>query len=229
MPASYQLSNLAYLKLYLHAAKFPHAPANGVLLGSLTSPDQVLISDAIPLLHEWTSLSPMMEIGLDLARGHAEGSGLTLVGYYQASEQSDNDTSLYPVGERVANIVREGFSDAIALVIDAKKIGEPGDPALVVRIVPHSDPARMPTDVPPFLQPFLPTTSDPKVWRPTPPVARDSSPARLVDPSSPARALASVRDDSLHQQLYDFDEHLEDVKLDWLRNRDVETYLQNKS
>jgi len=140
---------------------------------------------------------------LDLARGHAEASNLTLVGYYQASERLD-DISLYPVGERVATMIRENFPNAVALVLDARKIGA-DDPALV---------------------PYLPTNADPKAWRPAPPVARDSSPVHLVDPSSPTRALASVRDDSLHQKFSDFDDHLENVRLDWLRNRDVETYLQ---
>jgi hypothetical protein len=62
---SYKLSNQAYLKIILHAAKHPHRPVNGVLLGNM-SDSGVLIDDSIPLLHHWTSLSPMMEIGLDL-------------------------------------------------------------------------------------------------------------------------------------------------------------------
>jgi guanine deaminase len=64
---SYSLSENAYLKIFFHAAKHPHLPVNGVLLGRRTS-DVVVIEDVIPLLHHWTSLSPMMEIGLDLVR-----------------------------------------------------------------------------------------------------------------------------------------------------------------
>jgi hypothetical protein len=64
---SYSLSENAYLKIFFHAAKHPHLPVNGVLLGSRTS-DTVVIEDVIPLLYHWTSLSPMMEIGLDLVR-----------------------------------------------------------------------------------------------------------------------------------------------------------------
>jgi hypothetical protein len=63
---SYTLSHQAYLKIFFHAAKYPHKPVNGVLVGKLTSSGTVSIDDAIPLLHHWTSLSPMMEIGLDL-------------------------------------------------------------------------------------------------------------------------------------------------------------------
>ena len=38
------------------------------------------------------------------------------MGYYQASERLD-DTSLVPVGERVAGKVKAGFKDAIAFVV----------------------------------------------------------------------------------------------------------------
>ena len=55
----------AYAKLALHAAKYPHRQVNGVLLGKELS-GTVQIEDAVPLLHHWTSLSPSMEIGLDL-------------------------------------------------------------------------------------------------------------------------------------------------------------------
>ena len=68
-PASYTIASEAYYKIFFHAAKHPHTPVNGVLLGSLdNSREEVTISDAVPLLHHWTSLSPMMEIGLDLVR-----------------------------------------------------------------------------------------------------------------------------------------------------------------
>ena len=57
----------AYYKLFFHVAKHPHKSVNGVLLGTQDYPGSAVeITDAIPLLHHWTSLSPMMEIGLDL-------------------------------------------------------------------------------------------------------------------------------------------------------------------
>ena len=62
---SYTFSDDAYLKLFFHCAKYPHRAVNGVLLGTEAG-DEVQITDAVPLLHHWTHLSPMMEIGLDL-------------------------------------------------------------------------------------------------------------------------------------------------------------------
>jgi hypothetical protein len=63
---TYSIAHDAYLKVIFHAAKHPHLPVNGVLLGKHSSSNAVVIEDAIPLLHHWTSLSPMMEISLDL-------------------------------------------------------------------------------------------------------------------------------------------------------------------
>jgi hypothetical protein len=67
---SFQLADLAYTKLILHALKYPHQTVNGVLLGahSQSVGQTVDIVDAVPLQHHWTNLSPMMEVGLGLVR-----------------------------------------------------------------------------------------------------------------------------------------------------------------
>jgi len=130
MSSSYILAHLAYLKIVFHAAQHPHKPVNGVLLGRKAASSAVEIVDTIPLLHLWTSLSPSMEIGLDLAYGHAETRGLSVVGYYQATERLD-DAALAPVGERVASRIKEKFPDALALVLDGEALGS-GAIALLV-------------------------------------------------------------------------------------------------
>ena len=71
--ASYVILDAAYYKLFFHSAKHPHKPVNGVFLGNVESTSSkrvVTIVDTVPLLHHWTSLSPMMEIGLDLVGFH---------------------------------------------------------------------------------------------------------------------------------------------------------------
>ncbi len=130
--ASYVISSRAYFKIFFHAAKHPHQPVNGVLVGKEEA-GIVTIVDIIPLLHHWTSLSPMMEIGLDLVRlpislsynrltlslkagRTAESMHMSLVGYYQASERID-DTALAPVGQKIASKVKEGFGAAVAFVV----------------------------------------------------------------------------------------------------------------
>ena len=71
MSPAYIIGPEAYYKIFFHATKHPHKSVNGVLLGTQDSQHPgraVEIADSVPLLHHWTSLSPMMEIGLDLVR-----------------------------------------------------------------------------------------------------------------------------------------------------------------
>ncbi|TDL23412.1 UPF0172-domain-containing protein [Rickenella mellea] len=190
---SYTIYHQAYVKLALHAAKYPHSRVNGVLLGKSTMSDAVDVIDAVPLLHHWTSLSPSMEIGLDLARNHAQTLGLSVVGYYQASERVD-DTTLVPVGERVAEAVRKSFPQTVAFVVDGVKLAA-GEPALI---------------------PYLPSGTS---WRPAPLSAfSPSSNFKLQSTATPTRTLDLIRNSNLHYKLGDFDDHLEDVSIDWLKN-----------
>lgn len=48
---------------------------------------------------------------------------------------------------------------------------------------------------------------------------------RLEEPErSPVAALNAIREQGLHHQFGDFDDHLEDVTIDWLKNAGV-SYL----
>lgn len=87
------LSHQAYVGILLHAAKHAHQPVNGVLLGSAWQ-DEISVQRTIPLLHHWTSLSPMMEIGLDLV------SKLQAFAYHsnqRVNEQHPNRLSHMPL------------------------------------------------------------------------------------------------------------------------------------
>jgi len=207
---SYLISPEAYYKIFFHAAKHPHQPVNGVLLGTQDSvvgtnasgKGNITIADAVPLLHHWTSLSPMMEIGLDLATQHAESLGMQVVGYYQACERLD-DTALAPVGEKVAGRVKAAFGDAVAFVIDNQKLGT-SEGALVPYLAssPTSHWRPLPSD----------SNSDPQPFSP-------GSKFQFLDPDTPTEAVKLVQDRNLHFAFGDFDDHLEDVTIDWLRNR----------
>ncbi|KAF8716018.1 hypothetical protein AX14_012501 [Amanita brunnescens Koide BX004] len=192
--STYTVSNRAYIKIFFHAAKHPQRSVNGVLLGKAEA-GGVIIEDAVPLLHHWTSLSPMMEIGLDLAEQYADSQGLKLVGYYQACERLD-DAALAPVGEKVAEQIKAGFDKAIAFVIDGALLGT-SKPALI------------------------PYVSSGASWRPHPETSTAftlNSLFKLASADIPSRAAQWVQTDHLHQAFGDFDDHLEDVTIDWLRN-----------
>ncbi|KAG8746458.1 hypothetical protein FRC10_004897 [Ceratobasidium sp. 414] len=187
----FTISHKAYTKVIVHAAKYPHAPVNGVLIGRPTPSDggSVVVEDAIPLLHQWTSLSPMMEIGLDLARTHAESMGMNLLGYYQATQRLDDEEGLSAVGQRIASNLKDKFKNAFALVIDSASIASTTTPPLI-----------------------LYTSSSGQSWSRT-----TLSTFALAESDSPARALAIIRKDSPFANFGDFDDHLQDVTVDWLR------------
>jgi len=209
MPPSYTLSHLAYLKLVLHAAKYPHATVNGVLLtSSAPSSKTVLISDAVPLLHHWTTLSPMMEIGLDLAGTHADDNNARLVGYYEASDRT-SDTSLSSTGERVYAKLTTSNPDAVALMFNAESFAT-GQAGLVPFLATPTLHAVL--QPPPF--PLLVETEES-------PDSKSSTKAPLFlleSTGSPSKASDAIRKRHLHREFGDFDDHLEDVTIDWLRN-----------
>ncbi|KAF8258506.1 hypothetical protein EI94DRAFT_1754520 [Lactarius quietus] len=131
---NFQLSDLVYTKIIFHALKHPHQTVNGVLLGghSQSVGRTVDIVDAVPLQHHWTNLSPMMEVGLGMVTNYARTRQLQIVGYYQAPERLD-DTTLSPVGERVACKIKESFETPVALVINGSKLDDANGGALVLR------------------------------------------------------------------------------------------------
>jgi hypothetical protein len=51
------------------------------------------------------------------ARSHAESTGMTLLGYYQATQSLDDEEGLSSVGQRITTNLRDKFKDAFALVV----------------------------------------------------------------------------------------------------------------
>lgn len=67
-PTMATIAPLAYLKVVLHAAKYPAQTVIGLLVGTVdASSNSSTVTDTIPLLHQWTDLSPMAEAALQLA------------------------------------------------------------------------------------------------------------------------------------------------------------------
>ncbi|KAK4332360.1 Uncharacterized protein family UPF0172 [Rhodotorula toruloides] len=193
MMAGYSIAPLAYLKLVLHAAKFPSSTCVGLLIGSVAE-SSCTITDAIPLLHHWTDLSPMAEAGLGLAELYAKQQQLVFLGLYVANERLGDQA--VPNGvQKMAEAIRRDRPEAIVLVVDNEKLAS-NEPALI---------------------PYLPPKSPSAAWQPT---TLSSARISLADPSAPTKALEQVRQ-GRHKLLGDFDEHLEDVRVDWLRNAAV--------
>ena len=67
-------SNQAYIKPLLHAANYPSCTVIGLLLADA----EANVVDCLPLLHHWTDLSPMLEIGLSMVRCLAQYNMVSL-------------------------------------------------------------------------------------------------------------------------------------------------------
>ena len=114
----------------LHAAKHPHCPVNGLLLGHGSAADTLHVSDAAPLFHNHT-LSPMLEAATMLVEQHCagEGGGLQIVGYYHANERAD-DRELSQLVRQVHAKINENFSGAVLLIVDNEALADPDSVAL---------------------------------------------------------------------------------------------------
>ncbi|EGG08555.1 uncharacterized protein MELLADRAFT_116008 [Melampsora larici-populina 98AG31] len=178
---AYSLLPKSAIKAILHASKYPHSTVIGLLLGSIEN-ESVSISDAIPLVHHWSDLSPMLEAGLAIADGHARSSNLMIVGTYVARARLD-DRALDWVSQQLNSLLE--FKHPIALVIDNTKLRKAENPFI----------------------PFLMTDSQGS-WSNATPNQFNYTPSKTLTSCQPT-------------DLADFDDHLEDIGLDWLVNPSV--------
>lgn len=111
---TYTLTPLAYALPLLHAARHTSSTVLGLLLGSVAA-NEVVIDDAIPLLHNYTFLSPMAEVGLSLAQEEAKRQGSKVVGVYVVHEMEVS--GLGRAGERILDGLKKGFEGAIGLMV----------------------------------------------------------------------------------------------------------------
>lgn len=87
------VNSLAYCKMVLHLAKYPHLACNGILLAKKSRGNNsvVEIVDCVPLFHSSLTLAPPFEIAMNHIDAYAQLKGLEIVGEYHATENlSDN-------------------------------------------------------------------------------------------------------------------------------------------
>ncbi|KAF9173996.1 hypothetical protein BGX21_004326 [Mortierella sp. AD011] len=187
-----KFAHKSYLKPLLHAAKYPTAAVNGVFLAS-TSSDTVV--DAVPLFHFWNMLTPMLEVAFTQVDLHCKANGLRIIGYYEANERVD-DVALSPVGQRIASQILQTVPEAFAVVINNESISTENVA-------------------------FLPYQFKEGQWRVSKGAFTEKNTAfGLENDSSPVQTVKAIRDD-LYNKLADFDNHLENVKEDWLTNKEI--------
>ncbi|GBC06960.1 hypothetical protein RclHR1_07170001 [Rhizophagus clarus] len=199
----YIINKEAYLKIILHACKYPSSTVNGVLLAQELDndkSDKIIIADSVPLFHHWNTLTPMLEVGLQQIDIYAERNKFKIVGYYHANERVD-DNKLPPFGQKIASKILENFNNnAISLLVQNSKLS-PEEPEIAI----------------------VPYIFKENQWRPHNKAfskvvdSTQSSTFALDNNELPNLVSSSIRKKHF-EYLYDLDEHLENIELDWLSN-----------
>lgn len=179
MPATYDVSDAAYSKILMHAAKFPSRPVCGVLLGNDTD-GKVQILDSLPLFHNYP-LAPALEASMMIVEQYTKESKTRIVGCYWANEL-EGDTSIHRTAKKLGEQIGRECKNACIVVLDNRRIGEGVKDALKVYIADRSRGAG----------------------------------AAVTSVTGPA-AMRNKKLLSVAQAIVDFDDHLANKKLDFLR------------
>ncbi|XP_034173648.1 ER membrane protein complex subunit 8/9 [Osmia lignaria lignaria] len=189
--ADISFSSRAYCKIILHAAKYPHCAINGLLLAKQNNKTdgksgELRIEDAIPLFHICLHVSPMAEIALTMVDQYAGSKGLILAGYYFANENI-NDLSTDKPAHKIADKIAENNGNALLVAVDNKE----------VTLSMNSNPLRVSQYI------------DGK-WK-----LKDITDVYYDKGVMYTDALYSLLKAEHYKNLIDFDNHLDDISLNW--------------
>ncbi|KAF9126852.1 hypothetical protein BGW39_006303 [Mortierella sp. 14UC] len=186
-----KFSHKAYLKPLAHATKYPTGSVNGVFLADSSSN----VVDAVPLFHFWSTLTPMLEVAMTQVDLHCKANGLRIIGYYEAKERLE-DEALSLVGQKIASQIHHTNPEGFAVVIKNRSI--------------NSDNVA-----------FLPYQFKEGQWRVSKDAFSEKNAAFSLENNSSPTVVAKALRDGLSSKIADFDNHLEDIKEDWLTNKAI--------
>ena len=145
----YSVSRRAYSLILLHAAKYPAAAVNGLLIGRRAANNVVEVIDAFPLFHTHT-LTPMLEAACMLVEEHCrlkaeedgDGGGggggdggddglppppspdvLCIVGFYHANARLE-DKALPLVVQQIGAQIQSNFAEGCVFLLDNEALGD---------------------------------------------------------------------------------------------------------
>jgi hypothetical protein len=119
---TYNLSSLAYSLPLLHAAAHPSSTVQGVFLANPSAAGTAStgagrrpleITEAVPVLHAETTLTPMLEAALEHVEVYAGKKGLVVVGMYEVSE----GVSLSRAGKAFLGGIKKSWAESFALTV----------------------------------------------------------------------------------------------------------------
>jgi len=211
-PADIIISPKCLTKMLLHCFKYPHATVNGVMIG-LKKKDKNGVSymellDCVPLFHLGHGLTPMLEMALLQISSHYKNKpSLEIAGYYQANKYF-NDSTPTVFAMKIAEKVWEQNSDSSMFMINNFGL------ANAFESVKELDKAVN-----------LYQFGDGK-WK------LKNGGFRIDRAETTLDALNYfIYDVKLHESLNDFDNHLDDIKIDWTNeavNQVLDEFINEK-
>ncbi|XP_063157671.1 ER membrane protein complex subunit 9 isoform X1 [Candoia aspera] len=186
-----EISPRAYVKMCLHAARYPHVAVNGLLLAQRCRPTAgqpgcLYITDCVPLFHSNLSLTVMLEVALNQVDSWSLESNLLLAGYYQANSGMD-DKSPSTLAQKTAGRIAELYDEAVLIMLDNCKF-----------------------TINPRLPPITVLEQKDRQW-----VPKDKNLIMWTDWESSRHTCKSLLEAKVYSRLVDFDSHLDDIRQDW--------------
>ena len=182
-----EISSVAFVKIQLHLAKYPHCAVNGLLLGckERASEDHVIeIVDVVPLFHQCLQLTPMLEIALIHVDSHCASNQLYIAGYYEAPELLSAKSEPSQFSTKIGDKIKSNAANSRLLVINNKK-------------VPGADSMQ-----------FYSSHEGNKKW------IKAEDEVTLEEGAN--ETLLDLLDRKAYRELVDFDNHLNDITQHWL-------------
>ncbi|KAJ1646753.1 hypothetical protein J3B02_001621 [Coemansia erecta] len=198
----YVVSSQAYAKAILHCAKYPWAAVQGLLLGEKKE-GKFRLTDAVPLSHNWTQLTPMFDVAFQQVQIYAKSKNLVVAGFYVANEDPES-VQLSASSSLLAQTIVSINPEAIAFAINAKnfKTSQSSQPALVAFS-------------------FVDSQWKEQTAAFSGSAGKGSAKNAAIFTLENNQALTTARilvEERAEVGIFDFDEHLENVSLDWLQN-----------
>jgi ER membrane protein complex subunit 8/9 len=216
MTTTVESSAVAIAKAIFHASKFSTQAVFGLLVGKRLQSHHCFVVDAIPITHTLPAVCPhpVMESALAMVSAFATSKGLVVLGLYVANERLDDNG----VSDYTATIVR---------YLQSKVSGASSGLVLWQLQNPKLKAASSFGGTAPVEQ-YIYTSSSTAASTLPLSFAQWDGDACKTSPVDDSRVLAAVKNGVLnfeHSKLVDFEDHLENVALDFFNESTVSVSL----
>jgi len=227
------VSQLAAIKMILHAARNPTCQVHGILVGSFAEGSVVSVDDAFPVFHS-APTKPILDSALRIAEAHLQGfgpSGSGVVGWYTSNERLGDDER---AGQAALRIIG-GIAAHLGLGVSESSLPPNSEPVLI--LVSNGGLSDVLCDENESAQPALCVfgRDNRKNWIRR--IADDLVDIKKGDSNmgglqAGGIVRAACSNENLSIPVYDFEDHIDGgtdslQTIDWLMNQPIQKFVQN--